>query len=166
MVKIKSDQSGDTKDPKLTRSEARKLQRDALDSVNSNFSVIMAMLENQNLLLTGGTPTTKRVDPGTHSTPDADIRAGLDHIDIDSVSSQLAALGSPVRLEILRLCADGPMKVRELADKLGKGTTGQVYHHLRQLTVANWLRSAGKATYEINEKRIPALLAIFNASES
>lgn len=166
MVKKKSDQSGDTKDPKLTRLEARKLQRDALDSVNSNFSVIMTMLENQNVLLTGGAASTKKPDPAHQFSSGVDIKAGLDNIDIDSVSSQLAALGSPVRLEILRLCADGPMKVRELADKLGKGTTGQVYHHLRQLTVANWLRSAGKATYEINEKRIPALLAIFNASES
>lgn len=84
----------------------------------------------------------------------------LDNADLLTTATDIAALGSPVRLEIISLCTDGPIKVRDLAEKLGKGTTGQVYHHLRQLSVAGWLRPSGKSSYTINEERLDHLLAI------
>lgn len=41
----------------------------------------------------------------------------------------------------------------------GTGTSGQVYHHLRQLVATGWLRARG-ARYEVPAERVVPLLAI------
>lgn len=128
---------------------------DAVAQLNTDVSRIRQMLESGNALATPP-PQAATAEP-------ADVADRLRALDAMNTAADIAALGSPVRLEILTLCADGPIKVRDLADQLGKGTTGQVYHHLRQLSVAGWLRPAGKSAYAINEDRIDALSAILDA---
>ncbi|WP_218929415.1 ArsR/SmtB family transcription factor [Actinomyces bowdenii] len=71
----------------------------------------------------------------------------------------LAALGHPVRLRILRRALASPATAQELIDVEGIGTSGKVYHHLRQLTATGWLRSAGGGRYEVPVARVIPLLA-------
>lgn len=72
----------------------------------------------------------------------------------------LAALGHPVRMRLLQRVLGGMTTVAELVDTDGVGTSGQVYHHLRQLTAAGWLRALGGGRYEVPVARVVPLLAL------
>jgi DNA-binding transcriptional ArsR family regulator len=82
----------------------------------------------------------------------------------DTAADPLTALGHPVRLNILRAVLAGQHVTAEIASTGGLGTTGQLYHHLRQLQAAGWLRPAGRGRYEIPPARIIPLLAIVTAA--
>ncbi len=77
----------------------------------------------------------------------------------------LAALGHPVRLMILREILGGIDTVADLITVEGFGTTGQLYHHLRQLVAAGWLSTAGRGRYEVPSARVVALLVILAAAQ-
>jgi hypothetical protein len=72
----------------------------------------------------------------------------------------LAALGQPVRLRLLQRVLGGAATVPELLATDGVGTSGQVYHHLRQLVAAGWLRALGGGRYEVPVARVVPLLAV------
>ncbi len=72
----------------------------------------------------------------------------------------LAALGHPVRLALLQRFLAGAGTVADVAGPDGLGSTGQVYHHLRQLVAAGWLRSTGAGRYEVPVARVVPLLAM------
>lgn len=76
----------------------------------------------------------------------------------------LAALGHPVRLALLRAVLDGARTARELADAVDVGSTGQVYHHLRQLQAAGWLRSAAGGEHVVPAERLVPLLTTLLAA--
>jgi DNA-binding transcriptional ArsR family regulator len=76
----------------------------------------------------------------------------------------LAALGSPVRLRLLREVMGGRRTAAELVELEGVGTSGQVYHHLRQLAAVGWLHTAGRGRFEVPEARVvPLLVALASA---
>lgn len=83
-----------------------------------------------------------------------DLLAGdwADHADA------FAALGHPVRLRLLARVLAGVSTAHDLMDTEGVGTTGQVYHHLRQLVAAGWLRAVGGGRYEVPVGRVVPLL--------
>ncbi|MCX4386445.1 helix-turn-helix domain-containing protein [Micromonospora peucetia] len=76
----------------------------------------------------------------------------------------LTALAHPVRLRLLREILGGRHGTGELAEIEGLGTTGQLHHHLRQLTAAGWLHSAGRGHYAVPAERVVPLLAILTAA--
>lgn len=79
-------------------------------------------------------------------------------------ASAFAALGHPVRLELLRHIVSGVSATAELAAVEGVGTTGQLHHHLRQLLSTGWVRQSGRGKYEVPAARVVPLLAcIFGA---
>lgn len=78
--------------------------------------------------------------------------------DWDGVADALAALGHPVRLRLVREVLRGVGTARELAELDGMGTTGQVYHHLRLLVSAGWLRVRGGGRYEVPAERVVPLM--------
>lgn len=79
----------------------------------------------------------------------------------DVVADRLAALGSPIRLRLLREVLNGVSSVPELAALDSMGTTGQVYHHVRILTTAGWLRSARRGFLQVPPERVvPLMLAV------
>lgn len=81
--------------------------------------------------------------------------------DMTQVTDALAALAQPVRLRLLLAVLNGRHTSAELGSIDGSGTTGQLYHHLRQLAAAGWLRSAGRGRYQIPAERvIPLLVAL------
>ena len=85
--------------------------------------------------------------------------------DLREVADVLAALGSPIRLRLLREVIAGRTTVGQLADTEGIGTTGQVYHHLRQLTATGWLRRTSGGNYEIPLARVVPLLGVILAAQ-
>ncbi|MEU9705535.1 helix-turn-helix domain-containing protein [Streptomyces sp. NPDC047981] len=79
-------------------------------------------------------------------------------------ADSFAALGHPVRLRLLREILGGRRTAAELADLAEIGTTGQIYHHLRQLTGAGWLHTTGRGRYEVPAARVVPLLVVLTAA--
>jgi len=84
--------------------------------------------------------------------------------DRSQAAESLAALGSAVRLRLLREILGGRRTAAELAELEGLGTTGQIYHHLRQLTGAGWLHTTGRGRYEVPGARVVPLLVVLTAA--
>lgn len=84
--------------------------------------------------------------------------------DWSELSGHLTALGSPVRLHILQAVLRGVTTANALVEDLAAGTSGQVYHHLKELTAAGWLISPRRGTFDISPARIVPLLAILVAA--
>ncbi|MET8687766.1 helix-turn-helix domain-containing protein [Streptomyces sp. NPDC004732] len=84
--------------------------------------------------------------------------------DWSETAESFAALGNPVRLRLLREILGGLRTAAELAALDDVGTTGQIYHHLRQLTGAGWLHSAERGRYEVPAGRVVPLLVVLTAA--
>ncbi|TQK18691.1 helix-turn-helix protein [Microbacterium sp. SLBN-154] len=80
-------------------------------------------------------------------------------------AATLAALGHPVRIELLRQILAGRHTTAELATLDDLGTTGQLHHHLRQLVAAGWVRQSGRGSYEVPATRVVPLLAVIAGAE-
>jgi len=83
--------------------------------------------------------------------------------DWEPTAPVLAALGHPVRLRLLRAVLHGTTTAAELTALPGVGTSGQTYHHLRQLTAAGWLQpavGAARGAHEVPLPRVVPLLAV------
>ncbi|NNN36650.1 winged helix-turn-helix transcriptional regulator [Streptomyces sp. S3(2020)] len=78
-------------------------------------------------------------------------------------ADSFAALGHPVRLRLLKEIYGGRRTVAELAELDELGTTGQIYHHLRQLTTAGWLHTRERGRYEVPGTRVVPLLVALSA---
>lgn len=73
----------------------------------------------------------------------------------------LSALGSPIRLRLLQEILNGRRTAAELSGLDGVGTSGQIYHHLRQLAAVGWLQTAGRGRFEVPAQRVvPLLIAL------
>ncbi|WBB77250.1 helix-turn-helix domain-containing protein [Micromonospora sp. WMMD882] len=92
--------------------------------------------------------------------PVDDVLAG----DWADSAAVLTALAHPVRLRLLREILGGRRGTAELAEIEELGTTGQLHHHLRQLTAAGWLRSAARGRWAVPPDRVVPLLAILTAA--
>ncbi|MEV0561739.1 helix-turn-helix domain-containing protein [Dactylosporangium sp. NPDC050588] len=84
--------------------------------------------------------------------------------DWQEFAAALAALAHPMRLRLLREILGGVRASTDLAATEGLGTSGQLYHHLRQLTAAGWLRPAGRGHYSVPPERVVPLLTILAAA--
>lgn len=72
----------------------------------------------------------------------------------------LGALGHPIRLAILKSLLIGSQTIQELLEIPGMGTSGQLYHHLRELQATGWVRQERRNYYAIPNDRIVPLLVI------
>ncbi|MGO4461680.1 ArsR/SmtB family transcription factor [Streptomyces sp. M-16] len=97
-------------------------------------------------------PTTDLLDEGT------------DRADGTRSADSFAALGHPVRLRLLREILAGRRTAAELTALDGVGTSGQVYHHLRQLVAAGWLHTTGRGRHEVPGARVVPLLVLLSAA--
>ncbi|KAA9394530.1 helix-turn-helix transcriptional regulator [Kocuria coralli] len=102
------------------------------------------------LTLPTGAPVSWQQSAGT---------AGLLEVDWSERAAAFAALGHPVRIELLRHILSGVHATADLAAMETLGTTGQLHHHLRQLVAAGWVRQSGRGSYQIPAARIVPLLA-------
>ena len=84
--------------------------------------------------------------------------------DWTGAAAALAALGHPVRMRLLREVLLGRATTAELVELDELGTSGQVYHHLRQLTAAGWLRAVSRGRWEVPAERVVPLLVTLAAA--
>ncbi|MBV9095092.1 MAG: winged helix-turn-helix transcriptional regulator [Streptosporangiaceae bacterium] len=91
----------------------------------------------------------------------ADLRAA----DWAERSQTIAALGHPVRMLLAQLVLSGTRSVADLQEDPRLGTSGQLYHHLRQLVAAGWLQQATRGHYEVPAARVVPLLVMLTAAE-
>ncbi len=80
-------------------------------------------------------------------------------------SSVLGALGHPVRLRLLQQVLSGSRTTADLQADERLGTTGQLYHHLRQLVAAGWLQQTTRGHYAVPAERVVPLLVLLAATE-
>lgn len=85
--------------------------------------------------------------------------------DWDRAAGRLAALGHPVRLEMLRLLLSGERTVAEIVDELDLGSSGVAYHHLQQLEAAGWVQTTSRGRRAVPPSRVVALLTMILATE-
>jgi hypothetical protein len=83
--------------------------------------------------------------------------------DWSELSGAFAALGHPVRLLLLREVLGGARSTAELQEHEALGTSGQLYHHLRQLVSAGWLQATGRGLYAVPGNRVVPLLVVLSA---
>ncbi|MGY1842236.1 hypothetical protein [Modestobacter sp. SYSU DS0875] len=94
-----------------------------------------------------------------------EIRSTGPEVD-DALASTLSALAHPVRLRLLREVLGGTTTTAALAALPGLGTTGQLHHHLRQLTAAGWLRTTARGAYGVPPERVVPLHVVLAAVAS
>jgi DNA-binding transcriptional ArsR family regulator len=83
----------------------------------------------------------------------------------EDAAGVLAALGHPVRLEILRRLLLGGQTIQELQEIPELGTSGQLYHHLRDLQAAGLVSQRRRGRYGvIPDKVVPSLIIIAAAA--
>ena len=110
----------------------------------------------------GGQPEDGRAEDGEAEAARA-LTALRARRDWSTVAPALAALGSPIRLTLLREIVRGQATVNSLSQVEGLGTSGQIYHHLRHLTAEGWLHTPSRGTFAIPPARATALNAILAA---
>ncbi|WP_167200224.1 ArsR/SmtB family transcription factor [Brevibacterium pigmentatum] len=86
--------------------------------------------------------------------------AGLAQIDFAEAAGSLAALGHPVRLQLLQAIYEGTSTVAELGKDERFGTSGQIYHHVHALAGAGWLESARRGHWRVPAQRVVPLLTL------
>jgi hypothetical protein len=81
------------------------------------------------------------------------------------LSGPIAALGHPIRLRLLQIILAGTRSTAELQADRELGTTGQLYHHLRQLLASGWLTQTARGQYAVPGNRVIPLLVMLVAAE-
>ncbi|MEM1109368.1 MAG: winged helix-turn-helix domain-containing protein [Planctomycetota bacterium] len=116
----------------------------------------------------GGVAFAGRVTLPTEKTYAWQIQAETDEVlsaDWSAAQAPLAALAHPVRLTILNSLLHGQSSTQELQNLAEIGTTGQLYHHLKELESAGWVRQPQRGHYALLAERVVPLLAILSACE-
>jgi hypothetical protein len=80
------------------------------------------------------------------------------------LSKPLAALAHPVRLRLLQLILTGTKSSADPQPPAELGTSGQLYHHLRQLVAAGWLVQTVRGQYAVPGDRVVPLLVLLLAA--
>jgi hypothetical protein len=113
--------------------------------------------DDESVVFAGDVPTAAGPVTWQYGLP-AEALLAPDEGSVDTASSRLAALGHPVRLRLLLAVLRGTSSPAELAEVPGTGTSGQIYHHVRTLTAAGWLRSSGRGRVQVPAERVVPLL--------
>lgn len=80
--------------------------------------------------------------------------------DDERAARVLAALGNPQRLALARAILERPGTAAELVERLGMGTTGQVYHHLKALQAADLVTQEERGVFAFRGHRAQGLLLL------
>jgi len=91
-----------------------------------------------------------------------DLLAG----DTEGPARELAAIGHPQRLAIVKTLLDGPSTAAALVTGLELGTTGAAYHHLNVLQAAGLVSQASRGVFELAAGRIGAMMTILAGLET
>jgi hypothetical protein len=116
------------------------------------------------VLFTGAVQLSPQERYEWQATTPADALLAEDEPADSATADTLAAVGHPLRLRLLRGVLGGIHTVADLAELPEVGTTGQIYHHLRQLAGAGWLHTTGRGKYGVPAARVVPLLVVLSAA--
>lgn len=86
--------------------------------------------------------------------------AAFEDLNFAEAAPAFAALGHPVRLELLQAIYEGKTTVAELGDDDRFGTTGQIYHHVHTLAGAGWLENSRRGHWRVPAQKVIPLLTL------
>ncbi len=76
---------------------------------------------------------------------------------------RLSALANGTRVRIVAELLGGPVATGELADRLDQSSSGQLFHHLKELLAAGLIHQPVRGTYAIADRHAVPLLAVLSA---
>jgi DNA-binding transcriptional ArsR family regulator len=92
--------------------------------------------------------------------------AALLALDWSAAALTLSALAHPMRLEVVRHLLDGARTAGQLATIPGLGTSGQLYHHLKELQRAGLVVQPRRNEYVVPPERTVQCLVVVAAAAS
>lgn len=87
----------------------------------------------------------------------------VDH-EPESIARTFSALASPVRVRIIGALVDGPATTAVLAERIDAGTSGQLFHHLKDLLAAGLVHQPQRGVYTLRAQHILPILAALSAA--
>jgi hypothetical protein len=138
-------------------------QREGRDGAPSADDVARTLVQLQERIarLEGQIYGERAVAANGAAGPDADA---VFAVPLDGSVRVLAALASIPRLALYRAALDHPATSGELMLAANLNTTGQLYHHLRELIGAGLLVQEGRDRYAVVPERLPAARTILAAA--
>ncbi len=82
----------------------------------------------------------------------------------DRLARVLAALANGIRLRIVAELLRGPSAAADLAARLDQPSSGQLYHHLKELIAAGVVQQPERGAYAIRKQHVVPLLAVLSAA--
>ncbi|MDY7106426.1 MAG: metalloregulator ArsR/SmtB family transcription factor [Actinomycetota bacterium] len=82
----------------------------------------------------------------------------------DRSARVLAALANPTRLRIVAVLLTGPLPTGRLAERLDQPSSGQLFHHLKDLLAAGIVHQPERGVYAIDRNHVVPLLAVLSAT--
>ncbi len=142
---------------------ARKREREGRDGGLSASDVGSALAQVQERIarLEGQVFGERAVSASGASGPDGNA---IFAVPLDGGVRVLAALASMPRLALYRAVLEHPATSGELMKAAGLNTTGQLYHHLRELIGAGLVMQEGRDRYALVPERLPAARTILGAA--
>lgn len=89
-----------------------------------------------------------------------EVRAQAD----GAAADLFAALSNPSRIRIVCELASGSLTTGELAERLDQPSSGQLFHHLKELLSAGLIHQPARATYAIRRQHVVPLLAALSCA--
>lgn len=86
----------------------------------------------------------------------------VDH-EPEAIARTFAALSSPMRVRIVGALLDGPAATAALAERIDAVTSGQLFHHLRDLLAAGLVHQPQRGVYAVRAQHVLPLLAAMSA---
>jgi DNA-binding transcriptional ArsR family regulator len=77
--------------------------------------------------------------------------------DPDATARIFSAFGNPHRILMLRALCDGPKTGQQLDDSAGISSTGQLYHHLKELLAVGLVTQPARSLYELRPRTVIAV---------
>lgn len=74
------------------------------------------------------------------------------------------ALASPTRIRVLSELAGGAMSTAELAQRLEQPSSGQLFHHLKELLAAGVIHQPRRGVYALRRQHVVPLLTILSCA--
>ncbi|MEW6059695.1 MAG: helix-turn-helix domain-containing protein [Actinomycetota bacterium] len=81
-----------------------------------------------------------------------------------AVARVLTALANGTRLRIVGELMHGPVSTGELAERLDQPSSGQLFHHLKELLAAGVIHQPVRGTYALRRQHAVPLLAVLSAA--
>jgi DNA-binding HxlR family transcriptional regulator len=81
----------------------------------------------------------------------------------ESLAKVFNAIGSEVRLDIVKLLLQKPLTSQQLQETLQLSSSGPLYYHLKELMAAGIISQPSRNTYQVAPQRIIPFLAVLAA---